>query len=104
MKELERYYQILELQPGSTLEEINQAYKIWYLHGILIASLIIISAYKKAQQKLQDINEARNKLRLYKLKYGQYFTPNREDTNHFLLYKKSTILLLVLRQNHIKKI
>ncbi|NJL80954.1 MAG: J domain-containing protein, partial [Richelia sp. SM2_1_7] len=34
MRELERYYRILELEPGASLEEVNQAYRdlafIWH--------------------------------------------------------------------------
>ena len=64
MRELERYYRVLELQPGASLEEINQAYRdlafIWHPDRIPQEKHRL---QEKARRKLQEINEAREKLR-----------------------------------------
>lgn len=61
---MEWYYRVLELAPGATLEEVNQAYKdlafIWHPDRIPKDNLRL---KEKAQKKLQDLNEARDKLR-----------------------------------------
>lgn len=84
MKELERYYQILELQSGANLEEINEAYRdlvfVWHPDRIPYDNLRL---QKKAQQKLQDINEAREKLRLYKLEHEQYYCSQQRECKPF---------------------
>ena len=62
MYALERYYSILELEPGGSLEEINQAYRdlafVWhpdrYTHNPRLQ--------QKAQAKLQAVNEAHEHL------------------------------------------
>ena len=70
MSELERYYRVLELEPGATLEEVNQAYKdlvfVWHPDRIPKENLRL---QQKAQDKLKAINEAREKLRSFKAKY-----------------------------------
>lgn len=70
MSELERYYKILELEPGATLEEVNQAYKdlvfVWHPDRIPKENFRL---QHKAQEKLKAINEARDKLRSFKAKY-----------------------------------
>ena len=52
--ELERYYRILELEPGATLEEINQAYKdlvfVWHPDRLPKDNLRL---QHKAQEKLK---------------------------------------------------
>jgi curved DNA-binding protein CbpA len=62
--ELERYYRILELEPGATLEEINQAYKdlvfVWHPDRLPKDNLRL---QHKAQEKLKSLNMARDKLR-----------------------------------------
>jgi curved DNA-binding protein CbpA len=62
--ELERYYRILELEPGATLEQINQAYKdlvfIWHPDRLPKDNPRL---QHKAQEKLKLFNEARDKLR-----------------------------------------
>lgn len=69
MSELERYYRILELEPGATLEEVNQAYKdlvfVWHPDRIPKENHRL---QQKAQEKLKAINEARDKLRSFKAK------------------------------------
>lgn len=62
MHTLERYYSILELEPGGSLEEIHQAYRdlvfVWhpdrYTHNPRLQ--------EKAQAKLQAVNEAHEHL------------------------------------------
>jgi uncharacterized protein YjbI with pentapeptide repeats len=70
MRELEQYYRVLDLEPGATLEEVNQAYKdlafIWHPDRIPHDNQRL---KQKAQIKLQQINEAREKLRSLKAKY-----------------------------------
>ncbi|PLZ82106.1 J domain-containing protein, partial [Fischerella thermalis] len=62
MRELERYYRVLDLEPGASLEEVNQAYKdlafIWHPDRIPLENQRL---REKAQKKLQEINEAREK-------------------------------------------
>ncbi len=71
MSDLERhYYKVLELEPGATLDEINQAYKdlafIWHPDRIPKDNDRL---QQKAEKKLREINEAREKLRYLKDKY-----------------------------------
>ncbi|WP_414582907.1 pentapeptide repeat-containing protein [Scytonema sp. PCC 10023] len=70
MSELEQYYRVLELEPGATFDEVTQAYKdlafVWHPDRLPKDNTRL---QEKAQKKLQDINEAREKLRLSKMKY-----------------------------------
>ncbi|AFY34580.1 pentapeptide repeat-containing protein [Calothrix sp. PCC 7507] len=70
MSELERYYRVLELEPGATLEEVNQAYKdlvfVWHPDRIPNENLRL---KQKAQDKLKAINEARDRLRSSKVQH-----------------------------------
>ncbi|MBR8835656.1 MAG: pentapeptide repeat-containing protein [Stigonema ocellatum SAG 48.90 = DSM 106950] len=70
MSDLERYYRLLELEAGATLEEVNQAYKdlafVWHPDRIPKDNLRL---QQKAQKKLQELNEACEKLRSVKAKY-----------------------------------
>lgn len=56
--EAERYYQILEIQPGASAEEIKQAYrdlaKVWHPDRFLDDPRL----HQKAQEKLKQINAA----------------------------------------------
>ncbi|MBD2568458.1 MULTISPECIES: pentapeptide repeat-containing protein [Anabaena] len=67
MSELERYYRVLELEPGATLEEVNQAYKdlvfVWHPDRLPKDNHRL---QKKAQDKLKAFNEARDQLRSLK--------------------------------------
>ncbi len=64
MKELERYYKVLGLDHGASLDEINQAYKdlvfIWHPDRIPKDNQRLL---EKATAKLQEINHAREQLR-----------------------------------------
>jgi uncharacterized protein YjbI with pentapeptide repeats len=83
MSELERYYRILELEPGATLDEVNQAYKdlafVWHPDRMPQDNLRL---QEKAQKKLQEINEARDKLRLHQTNHqtSHYHPPS--PANH----------------------
>jgi curved DNA-binding protein CbpA len=64
MNELDKYYRELGLEPGASLDEVNQAYKdlafIWHPDRIPKDNARLVS---KAQDKLKQINEARDRLR-----------------------------------------
>ncbi|HEY9824904.1 MAG TPA: J domain-containing protein, partial [Stenomitos sp.] len=64
MTSLEHHYRVLDLQPGASLTDINQAYKdlvfIWHPDRIPQENERL---YQKAIQKLQEINAAREALR-----------------------------------------
>ncbi|MEA5510814.1 pentapeptide repeat-containing protein [Crocosphaera sp. UHCC 0190] len=64
MKELERYYKVLGLQIGASLEEINQAYRdlafIWHPDRLPKDNERLLA---KAVAKLQEINHAREQLK-----------------------------------------
>lgn len=70
MSEFEQYYRVLELEPGATFEEVTQAYKdlafVWHPDRLPKDNTRL---QEKAQKKLQEINEAREQLRLSKMKY-----------------------------------
>lgn len=63
MISVEQYYKILELEPGATLEEVRQGYKdlalVWHPDRFLNHPRL----QQKAHKKLQEINEAHEKLR-----------------------------------------
>ncbi|MFN6518765.1 MAG: pentapeptide repeat-containing protein [Nostoc sp. CreGUA01] len=77
MSDLDRYYRVLELEPGATLEEVNQAYKdlvfVWHPDRIPKENLRL---QQKAQDKLKAINEAREKLRSLKTKHQSTHKPS----------------------------
>ncbi len=89
MSELEQYYRILELEPGATLEEINQAYKdlvfIWHPDRIPQDNHRL---QQKAQNKLKAINQAREKLRSFQAQQSTISyappqpQPQKPPTNH----------------------
>ncbi|MFB2837855.1 J domain-containing protein [Floridanema evergladense] len=63
MNKLEEYYKVLELEPGATLEEIQQGYKdlamVWHPDRFPNHPRL----QQKAHRKLQEINEAHQHLR-----------------------------------------
>ncbi len=65
MRELEKYYHILGLNIGASIEEINQAYRdlafIWHPDRIPKDNQRLL---QKATAKLQEINHARHQLQL----------------------------------------
>ncbi len=67
MSDLEWCYQVLELKPGASLEEVNQAYKdlvfIWHPDRIPKDNPRLL---QKAQEKLKDLNSARDRLRAHR--------------------------------------
>ncbi len=64
MKELEQCYRVLGLEPGASLEEVNQAYKdlafIWHPDRIPKDNPRLL---EKAQETLKQLNQARDFLR-----------------------------------------
>lgn len=64
MSDLEWCYRVLELKPGASLEEVNQAYKdlvfIWHPDRIPKDN---VRLQQKALEKLQQLNDARDRLR-----------------------------------------
>nr|WP_250122349.1 pentapeptide repeat-containing protein [Chroococcidiopsis sp. CCMEE 29] len=64
MKDLDHYFRVLGLEPGASPEEVNQAYKdlafIWHPDRIPQDNERL---QQKAQEKLKEINQARDKLR-----------------------------------------
>ena len=64
-KDLEQYYKVLGLEMGASLDEINQAYKdlafIWHPDRIPKDNQRLL---EKAVAKLQELNHAREQLRL----------------------------------------
>ncbi|MEM8673896.1 MAG: pentapeptide repeat-containing protein [Cyanobacteria bacterium P01_G01_bin.67] len=70
MQNLEQHYKVLGLEPGASLEEVNQAYKdlvfIWHPDRVPQENERLI---QKSVAKLQQINEARDSLRSYHRNY-----------------------------------
>ncbi|NEO61899.1 MAG: J domain-containing protein, partial [Moorea sp. SIO4G2] len=62
--ELEQCYRVLELEPGASPEEVNQAYKdlafIWHPDRVPEDNPRL---KQKAEEKLKLLNQAREKLR-----------------------------------------
>ena len=68
MKEIERYYRVLGLEVGASLEEINEAYRdlafIWHPDRLPKNNERLLA---KAEAKLQEINDAREQLKTHQL-------------------------------------
>ena len=66
IQNLEQHYKVLGLEPGASLEEVNQAYKdlvfIWHPDRVPQDNERLV---KKSVEKIQQINEARDSLRSY---------------------------------------
>lgn len=81
MHNLDHYYKILGLNPGASLEEINQAYKdlafIWHPDRIPADNQRL---QQKAQEKLKEINQARDHLRSIQSRHKQH-TPRQTKPN-----------------------
>ncbi len=75
MGELENAYRMLDLEPGASLDEVNQAYKdlvfIWHPDRLPKENQRLVA---KAQEKLKQLNHARDYLRTHarisRLAYG----------------------------------
>jgi uncharacterized protein YjbI with pentapeptide repeats len=74
--DLAHWYRTLELEPGASLEEVNQAYKdlavVWHPDRLPQDSARL---QEKAQAKLKEINNARDRLR-------EYQADKSTQTNH----------------------
>ncbi|NEP91471.1 MAG: J domain-containing protein, partial [Okeania sp. SIO2C2] len=70
MDDIAKAYSVLELEPGASLQEVNQAYKdlvfIWHPDRIPADNERLRD---KAQDKLKRLNEARSRLKQY-LRHG----------------------------------
>ncbi|MEL6929451.1 MAG: pentapeptide repeat-containing protein [Cyanobacteria bacterium J06600_6] len=66
MQNLAQHYKVLGLEPGASLDEVNQAYKdlvfIWHPDRVPQDNERLV---KKSVAKIQQINEARDSLRSY---------------------------------------
>ncbi|MBW4468470.1 MAG: pentapeptide repeat-containing protein [Pegethrix bostrychoides GSE-TBD4-15B] len=64
MSNLDDDYRVLDLEPGASLEEVNQAYKdlafVWHPDRLPKDNLRL---QEKAQKKLKELNQARDRLR-----------------------------------------
>jgi uncharacterized protein YjbI with pentapeptide repeats len=82
MNDFDEYYRVLGLEPGASLEEVNQAYKdlafIWHPDRIPNDNLRL---QQKAAEKLKEINHARDKLRLAQRK-GQTKTAQARRSSY----------------------
>ena len=78
IQNLEQHYKVLGLEPGASLEEVNQAYKdlvfIWHPDRVPQDNERLV---QKSVAKLQQINEARDSLRSYHRKYPKASTKAR---------------------------
>jgi curved DNA-binding protein CbpA len=67
MAEMYRYYEILGLQPGASLEQVKEAYKdlvkVWHTDRFAHDARL----QQKAQAKLKDINEAFERLQSFQI-------------------------------------
>lgn len=59
---VEKYYRVLELEPGASIEEVNQSYRdmvfVWHPDRFVNHPRL----QQKAHAKIQEINEARDRL------------------------------------------
>ena len=66
IQNLSQHYKVLGLEPGASLEEVNQAYKdlvfVWHPDRVPQDNERLV---KKSVEKIQQINEARDSLRTY---------------------------------------
>ena len=81
IQNLEQHYKALGLEPGASLEEVNQAYKdlvfIWHPDRVPQENERLI---KKSVEKIQQINQARDSLRSYHRK--QKKAPAKPQSNY----------------------
>jgi DnaJ-class molecular chaperone len=80
MPTLEKYYRILELEPGASLEEVNQGYKdmvlVWHPDRFVNHPRL----QQKALVKIQEINEARERLQSAAQKAQTVKVPTKSTT------------------------
>ncbi|MCA1903712.1 MAG: molecular chaperone DnaJ [Cyanobacteria bacterium M5B4] len=76
MANIQTCYQVLEISPGATWEEINQAYRdllfVWHPDRIPKDNLRL---QEKAEAKLKELNEAREILRSHTNRHSQKSAP-----------------------------
>ena len=83
IQNLEQHYKVLGLEPGASLEEVNQAYKdlvfIWHPDRVPQENERLV---KKSVEKIQQINEARDSLRSYHRKYKKAPAKQAQSTTY----------------------
>lgn len=86
---LEQYYRVLGLEPGASLAEVNQAYKdlafIWHPDRVPKDNQRLL---QKAQEKLKEINQARDQLRSIQANADKKAPPPRSPSAASPRYKK----------------
>ena len=84
MSDLERCYRILGLKPGASLEEINQAYKSMVLnwHPDRVSTLDP-SLVAEAQERMKDLNYARDQLRAHRSKHQAKTTRTNTSRRYY---------------------
>ena len=94
MDDLNQCYKVLGLEPGASLDEVNQAYKdlafIWHPDRVPEGNQRL---RQKAQEKLKEINHARDQLRSNRAsektqKPQQERSPNPPKTNAYSQQKR----------------
>ena len=88
IQNLEQHYKILGLEPGASLEEVNQAYKdlvfIWHPDRVPQENERLV---KKSVEKIQQINAARDSLRSYHHKYKKAPAPKSQAYSYKSPYR-----------------
>jgi curved DNA-binding protein CbpA len=91
IQNLEQHYKALGLEPGASLEEVNQAYKdlvfIWHPDRVPQDNERLV---KKSVAKIQQINEARDSLRSYHRKYKQTAKQTAKQPGKSAAYSNSS--------------
>ena len=82
MSDIDKYYQILGLNPGASEEEIKQEYKdlvnVWHPDRFINNPHL----QEKANEKLKEINLAYKTLKAYIAGKGEEYTASEERENH----------------------
>jgi uncharacterized protein YjbI with pentapeptide repeats len=88
MQNLDRYYKVLGLEPGASLEEVNQAYKdlvfVWHPDRIPQDNDRL---RQKSEEKIKEINDARDVLRSLQKQNSSFSRQSAKSNNH---HPKST--------------
>ncbi|XGV97298.1 MAG: pentapeptide repeat-containing protein [Leptolyngbya sp. BL-A-14] len=83
MSDFDRYYRVLGLKPGASLEDVNQAYRQlafqWHPDRLPKDDQTLQA---EAQEKLKALNEARDQLRSRPLRYQTRHSRHAETERH----------------------
>jgi len=84
IQNLVQHYKVLGLEPGASLEEINQSYKdlvfIWHPDRVPQDNERLV---KKSVEKIQQINEARDSLRTYHRQHKSVSSKSESKTKAY---------------------